>query len=118
MVKKSFENILGSWAFLVGIVLAFVAGILSTMGGVDMEAPWMTTTLVILGTIIGLFNVTSKETNSFLMSGVVLIIASVFGIGTMAAVPVFSAILASLLIIFIPTTIVVAVKHVFNLAKN
>lgn len=112
------KNILGSWAFLIGVVLAVVAGIFSALEIADLSNNFVSGTLVVLGLIVGLLNISSKETTAFLMSGVSLIIASVFGAGITIALPVVSAILASLLLIFVPATIIVAIRNVFNLAKK
>lgn len=117
MAKKSLGSILGSWAFLVGVILAVIAGLITLWQG-DLGSPVMTVALVIIGLIVGLLNITSKETTPFMMSGIVLIIASVFGVSIMAVLPVVSAILASLLAIFIPATIIVAIRNVFTLAKD
>ncbi len=116
MAKKT--NLLGSWAFLIGVILALVIGIFSGLEIADLNSQLMTSIMIVIGIIVGLFNITGKEVGSFLMSGVVLIIASVFGLSMMAQVPVASAILAALLLIFIPATIIVAIRNVFSLAKN
>jgi hypothetical protein len=71
-----------------------------------------------IGLIIGLLNITSKETSAFLMSSISLIIASFFGAGITASVEIISIILGVLLTLFVPATIVVAVKNVFKLAKG
>lgn len=116
MVKKL--NLFGSWAFLIGVILAVVVGVFSGLEIADLSSPLMTSIMIVLGIIVGLFNINGKEVTPFLMSGIALIIASVFGLSMMAAVPVASATLAALLLIFIPATIVVAIRNVFSLAKN
>ncbi len=106
-------NQLGGWAFLAGVLLAVIFG----MFGVGAEFVWV---LVLIGLLVGLLNVTEKETNSFLMSGAVLIIASAFGgeiLGSITYVDLGS-VFNMLLAIFVPATIVVAVKHSFELARN
>lgn len=105
-------NLIGSWAFFIGVILAIVLGIMNTLSGN------MLTVLVIIGLIVGLLNVTGRETQPFLMSGLVLIIASVFGSSMLSSISWAERILSALLVIFVPATIVVAVKNVFNLAKN
>lgn len=111
---KKGKNLIGAWAFLLGIVLALVVGLLNDLG----SDPIILGILVALGLIVGLLNITGRETSHFLMSGVVLIIASAFGTGVMSSIPKAVDILASLMTIFVPATIIVAVKNVFVLAKS
>jgi hypothetical protein len=112
------NKLLGSWAFLIGVILAIVVGALAGLQLLELVNPVMTSTLAILGLIIGLFNITSKETTPFLMSGIVMILASIFGVQIMSIVPVISSMLIALLMVFVPAVIIVAVKNVFSLAKN
>lgn len=111
---KKGRNLIGAWAFLIGIVLALVVGLLSDLG----NDPIIMGILVALGLIVGLLNITGRETHSFLMSGVVLIIAGALGMGVMSAIPKAVDILGSLMTIFVPATIIVAIKNVFVMAKN
>ena len=116
MAKKL--NQFGSWAFLIGVLLAVIAGVVSGLELGNIDSAIMTPILLVIGAIVGLFNIKGGESMPFLFSGLTLIIASVFGAGITAAVPVVSATLASLLVIFVPATIIVAIKNVFVLAKN
>jgi len=118
MAKKTLGNLIGSLAFLLGIILAVVAGILSGFEIVQIDDSAVTLTLVIIGLIVGLLNITVKESTPFLLSGLALIISSVFGTSVMAAVQGANDILFSLLAIFIPATIIVAIRNVFSIAKN
>ncbi len=111
MVKNT-KNAIGAWAFLGGVVLAVILGILGAM-----TAKWVVI-LVVIGLIIGLLNIAEKEVQPFLMSGVILIIASALGQGVMLLVPVLDNVLRALLSVFVPALIIVAIKHVFSLARN
>ena len=112
------KNTIGSWAFLVGVVLAVVAGILAALNVIDLTSVALASILMALGAIVGLLNVTRKETGSFLLAGISIIIASVFGAGVAMAVPGVSSILGALLFIVVPATIIVAIKSAFELAKK
>lgn len=111
MAKRK-GNLIGSWAFLIGVVVAVIFG---AMGSSNQT---ITYALVVIGIIIGLLNVADEEAGPFLMSGAVLIIAAALGQGVVSAIPVLSQILDALLLLFVWATIVVAVKHVFNVAKK
>lgn len=116
MAKTS--NLLGSWIFLIGVLLALTFGVLSALGIVDLTQTVMASVMVVIGLIVGLFNVTGGESLPFLVSGIALIIASVFGAGIMMQIPVISDTLNALLLIFVPATIIVAVKNVFSLSHK
>ncbi|MBU1988650.1 MAG: hypothetical protein KKD94_04180, partial [Nanoarchaeota archaeon] len=68
MSKKQTGNMLGSWAFLIGVILALVFGLFGNL------SPAITYVLVVLGIIIGLLNIAAKEAMPFLMAGTVLVI--------------------------------------------
>jgi hypothetical protein len=112
MVKKATGNLLGAWAFLIGVILAAVIGAfaLSITQGLAV-------TLVILGLIVGLLNIGDKETTPFLLAAVALVIVSAFGSDKLAIIPVVGRILDALLILFVPATVIVALKEVFGLAR-
>ena len=109
---KPRRNFIGSWAFIIGIVFAVVLGLLG-----DISEIWIIV-LVVIGLVIGLLNISEKETTPFLMSGVALIIASALGGSVFYNVQVLGNVLDALLVIFIPAVIIVAIKNVFNLAEN
>ncbi len=113
---KGFKK-LGSWAFLAGVVLALVLGAWTALGGAELSDAWVIA-LVVIGLVVGFLNITGKETAPFLMSGAVLIIASAFGGGLLQGIPVLQGIFNALLAVFVPATIIVAIKNVFSLAKN
>lgn len=112
MAKGKNMDMIGKWSFLVGVILAVIVGLL----GLTNDT-W-TMVLVIIGLIVGFLNIADKEVTPFLMSGAVLIIASAFGGSVMGSVPFVGAILEALLAIFVPATVIVAIKNVWGLAKN
>ena len=109
---KSHKDIIGSWAFLIGVVLAVVFGVI---GSITPAILWL---LVAIGVIVGLLNVTDEEATPFLMSGAVLVIVSSIGKDTVSTIPILSQILNALMSIFVPATIIVALKNVFSLARR
>ena len=111
MARKG-GNVIGGWAFLIGVVLAVVLGFLGNINST------MAIILVIIGIVIGLLNIADKEIAPFLMSGAVLVIVSAFGQNALGVVEKVSDIVDALLILFVPATIVVAVRHVLTLARN
>ena len=118
-MAKSHTNFIGSWAFLVGVVLAVILGLIVNFSGPGSSPSeiW-TIVLVIIGLLVGLLNVEDKETMPFLMSGTVLIIASALGGSVLWNIQIITSVLNALLLIFLPATVIVAIKNVFNLARN
>ena len=112
----------GSWAFLLGVFVAIIAGALLLTDKSNPALTTVTSFLVLLGTIVGLLNVTTKETNSFLLAAVVLVLVSGFGITVYSDVlrigPYLQAMLVAILEFVVPATIVVALKAIFSLAER
>jgi len=111
MAKKT-GNVIGSWAFLVGFILAVILGLFNVVSN-----EWAIV-LVVIGLLVGLFNIGDRETSPFLMSGTVLIIASALGQGVASVIPFLGNILYALLLIFVPATIIVAIRNVFSLSRD
>lgn len=124
---KSHENTLGAWAFLIGVVLAVLIGVSTTIISIPTLNQYSTqiyAILMILGLVVGYMNVVGKDTQTFLMAGAVLIIASKFGMesvtGSLIGFPIadtVKTVFSALLTLFVPATIVVALKTVFSIAK-
>jgi len=126
MVIKSKENTIGAWAFLAVIILAIIAGVFAG----SSSNPLILTIIVILGLIVGYF-VAEKDVQTFLFASAASLIASFAGIQGLASdvalrgiavsgvqiTKFMVSILGALLFLFIPATIVVAVKTVFSIAK-
>ena len=111
MAKKK-GNLLGSWAFLIGVIIAIILGALGAV------TPVIALILVILGLIVGLLNVTAAETQSFLLAGVALVLVAFLGAGVMSIIGWVGSILNAFVIMFVPATVVVAVKSVFAIASK
>jgi len=111
MAKKR-GNVIGGWAFLIGVVLALVLGLMANVTATTA------TILVVAGLIIGLLNIADKESEPFLLSGAVLVIVSSFGQEALSVVARLGTVIDALLLLFVPATVVVAIRHVMNLAKS
>ena len=119
---KSRENLLGAYAFLIGVIFAILMGISQKVFDITYSnTPYAF--LVILGIVIGFLNVGDRDSLTFLIASLSLVIVSGFGQSALiyvSNIPFLSsltAILAALLVMFVPATIIVALKVVFNLAK-
>jgi hypothetical protein len=128
MVIVSKENSIGAWAFLIGVVLAVVIGLSASsflsVKAITEYSPQIYGILVLLGIFVGFMNVGGKDSQTFMLAGAVLVIVSKFGmesvIGSFIGIGVgeiVTSIFAALLALFVPATIIVALKTVFNIAK-
>ena len=128
MVLKFKENKIGAWSFLIGVVLAVIVGVFTTL----IPIPSLTTysaqiygLLVFLGILVGSFiSVSGKDSQTFLIAGAILVIVSKFGMesvtGSLIGIGLadaVSSIFGALLVLFLPATIIVALKTVFSIAK-
>lgn len=111
MAKKQGSTI-GRWAFLLGVILAVVLGAFG-----QLNETWVFV-LVVIGLIVGFLNIVEEEVSAFLMSGAVLIIASALGQSVMSVSNLLSNVLQALLAIFVPATIIVAIKNAWGLARH
>lgn len=128
MVLKARENEVGAWSFLIGVILAIVIGLATALLPYDkiqsLSSP-IYGVLVILGLIIGFWNVPKgKDSQKFLIAGAVLVIVSRFGMesvtGSLIGIGIgdaVSSVFGALLVLFVPATIVVALKNVFSVAR-
>ena len=119
---KSRENLIGAWAVLLGVIIAIILGISQKTVLISYNTG-VYITLTILGIIIGTvsFGNNSRESSTFLLATVSLVIVSSLGqerISSIGNVGLFIVtILDALLIMFIPATIIVALKTVFSIAN-
>lgn len=117
MAKMSRSHLIGSWAFLVGVILAVLLG-LGLTGQYQGTMLWV---VFLIGIVVGLLNVTHDEVSAFLTSGTILVLVSFLGVqeGIFEIVaPVISNILRAILTLFVPATIIVALRAVFVLARR
>ncbi len=129
MTIKSKENSLGAWAFLIGVILAVIIGLgassLLSFEKVTAYSMQIYGILVILGLVIGFsIKVSNKDAQTFLVAGAILVVVSKFGMesvtGSLIGIGIgdtVSSTFAALLTLFVPATIIVALKTVFSLAN-
>jgi len=74
--------------------------------------------LVVLGLVVGFLNIEGREVSQFMMAGTVLVLMGYMGGQTLASISYLASIFNNLLTLFVPATVVVAVKSVFLLARE
>ena len=127
MTIRSRENSVGAWAFLIGVILAIIIGLSTTLLPIPFLIAYsgqIYAILVILGIIVGFMNIGAKDSQSFMIAGVILVVVSKFGMesvtGSLIGIGVgdlVASMFAALLVLFVPATIIVALKTIFSLAN-
>jgi hypothetical protein len=101
----------GRWAFIIGLVLAGVAGLF-------FQAGWVVWVLAILGVIVGLLNVTQEETQGFLLAAIAFALSAT----ALNTVPYVGGVVANILgyvAAFVAgAMIVVALKALFETGQQ
>jgi hypothetical protein len=110
--KRSVASQVGFWAFVLGLVIALVFGILSGLGIAMGAMTAIIVILIILGLVVGFLNITAKEILLFLVATIALIVVGgvfaplkAFAIGAM-----LDAILALVATLMAPAAVVAAIK--------
>ncbi len=104
---------IGHWAFLLGLGLAVLVGLVPQW----QANPGIIYALAILGLVVGVLNVKARETTEFLVAALVFMVASSAG-----ALPTFGLAITSMLtgiVAFVaPAAAVVAAKVIWQLAQE
>jgi len=129
MVLKSKENSAGAWAFLIGVILAVIIGVSTTffipIEKISQYSSPIYAILVLLGIFVGSkTDMSGKDSQTFMISGAILVIVSRFGMesvtGSLIGIGIGEIVrstFSALLVLFVPATIVVAIKNVFSVSK-
>ena len=106
------DSKIGSWAFILGILISIVAGLIPAW-----QTPTLIWVLVLLGLVVGFLNITAKETTEFLVATLTLLL-----IGSAGAIPalgiVVLSILANIVAFVAPAALIVALKSIWVLAQK
>jgi hypothetical protein len=112
--KMEFHRI-AHYSFFVGLVIAILAGLFRNYIGPEV----LITTLVILGTVVGLFNLTAKETMPFLAAAVALMLAGIVNLGLIPGIGLYlRSILSNIVVFVVPGAIIVGMKTIWKLASD
>lgn len=112
----------GNYAFMAGVLIAIVVGMAGTALGASKI--WFTSLLVIMGILVGFFNVSGKETRDFLLMAAILIIASYAGsaadilTGVQIIGGYLGGVFSAVLSFVVPATIVAALRGIWLLGYD
>jgi len=116
------EKKIGQYSFIVGVIIAVLLGLaIPTLAD---ATPLLVSLLILLGLIVGFLNVANKQTNEFLIVGVVLVLLSYAGGagttlgGVMYIGSYLQGVFQGLLAFIIPAVVIVALKNIWALAES
>ncbi len=113
---------IGEWAFVLGVIVAVVAGIAINYLG-DF-AGWIPLVLVILGIIVGLLNIKDKETTPFLIASIALLATGAISTFMLIddAIPLLGTVLSNIfgnIAVFVaPAAVIVSLVTIHKLAMK
>ena len=100
----------GKWAFIVGLVIAGVAGLF-------LQAAWVVWVLALLGIVVGLLNISAEEAQRFLLAAIAFLLSAT----ALSTIPliggVIDNILAYVAAFVAGATVVVALLALFKTAR-
>lgn len=111
-------DMIGKWSFLVGLVIAILAAFVTVV-----SSPVLLLILFILGLLVGFLNITKKNSSTFLLGVITLLL---LGAGSLSALSALSVTISSYLgsalgnfIAFVGAAgLVVSIKAVFETSKR
>ena len=105
------KEMVGKWAFVIGLIISIVAGIVN-IGASGLA--W----LVVLGIIVGFINVTSKEVTGFLIATIALMMVGSVGLNLPAVGSFVTSIVTAFTSFVAGAAFIVAIKEVFAITRN
>jgi hypothetical protein len=118
--KRRMGAVLGALAFFVGMFIAVICGAVPDW----RDSGVVVLILVILGTIVGVFNITGKEIIPFLIAAIALVVVGIAG-GSFSALDdiidglgrALDAIVGLIAVFMVPAAVINAVRVVVELAR-
>lgn len=106
---------LAHYTFFAGIIIAVLASFFRNA----VSPQVLITTLVLLGFVVGLFNLTAKETVPFLIAALALMLAGIVNLSLIPYIGTWiSSVLSNIVVFVVPGAIIVALKTVWKLASD
>jgi len=122
---------IGSWAFLIGVIIAIIAGLVSAIDvlmGTQLitggAAGIIALILVILGLVVGFLNIKDKHVTDFLIATIAVAIIGLVALSPAAIgavdpiVVIINSIVRNIVTLVAPAALIVGLKQIFALAKE
>jgi hypothetical protein len=111
--KARIVGLVGFWAFIVGLVISVIAGLVLPGNGVVVLI------LVLLGIVIGFLNISPKETQALLLAAIALIVVgNAFAALTLLNIDKFIGGILFYITVFVsPAAVIAAIKTLWLIGK-
>lgn len=117
LIKKEKMELhkIAHYTFFAGLLVAIVAGFFRNVLSTEI----LVTTLVILGFVVGLFNLTAKETMPFLVASIALMLAGIVNLALIPGIGLFlRSILSNIVVFVVPGAIILGMKTIWKMASE
>ena len=110
---------IGSWSFILGVVISVLAGVV-----ISPVPGWLVLALGVLGLIVGFLNITSRESTPFLVAAIALVVSSSGFSSVLSTLPVGAVVtavrtmLGNIAIFVAPAAVLVALRAIYSLASS
>ena len=105
------KNKVGSLALIVGLIIAVLAAF-------GVTADWLPWVVAVLGLIIGLLNISGAESQRFLLAAIGLMLTATAVIELPYVGDIVTAIVTNIVVLLAPAVLVVALRSLFETARN
>ena len=110
---------IGEWAFFIGVILAIIVGFVVGSPSTAGYPAAVAATLVILGILVGLLNISEKETTAYLVAAITMLTASTAAKFSIILFGNYlTAILENISLFVAPGAVIVALKAIITLSKD
>lgn len=103
---------IGTWAFLIGMLIAVLAGLIPSLPATQVA--WV---LVILGLVVGFLNIRAREAQEFLVACIAILVVSGMG-GLPPLGRTLGTILTNIIAFVAPAAMLVALRAIWQLAED
>ena len=112
--KKGIMDKVGTWAFIIGLVIALIAAIVSP----TTTGKGVIILLGILGIVVGILNVTDSELNSFLIATLAFMVSASSLSALLGSVAYVVPFLNNIVYFVAPGAAVLAIKAIYDISKD
>jgi len=105
-------NKIARWSFLLGVLISVAIGFITPL------TENIVYIIISLGILLGLLNLSNENVAQSLTSSTAIVIVSSLGLLVVQSEHIFGRVLSSVSMVFIPITIVLALKHIFKITEK
>jgi uncharacterized membrane protein YccC len=110
------EQNYGSWAFIIGVVLAIVLGLFGNFIELSIQT-LISYLLVVIGLVVGFYNMNQKEAVNFLIVAIALMTVGAAGLQTLPIVgDIVKPILTYIIAFVAPAALIMGLKALYDLS--